>query len=263
MRDSVRFPRPRPMQQVENVSILSTGREQAAFGPRRHEFSPWVMSPGQLISVVMNIFRSASELVGVGELGLVRRGRVVIAAARRRSSCPVPRPRRRPGTRWACLVRCRAVRPCAASPRRPVCRGRSGRCASPPPGRGRRGGGVTVAVVDSGVDANPQFGRRVTIGPDLAAAGRACRPAPTAWARHRDGQHHRGRARAGRRVRRGRPGGADPVHQDQQHRHVRDRGDPAGDQGRGAARRRRHQPVAGHHRRCPGAAGGGRVRAAQ
>ena len=33
-----------------------------------------------------------------------------------------------------------------------------------------RGGGVTVAVVDSGVDANPQFGRRVIIGPDLAAA---------------------------------------------------------------------------------------------
>ena len=31
-----------------------------------------------------------------------------------------------------------------------------------------RGGGVTVAVVDSGVDANPQFGHRVIIGPDLA-----------------------------------------------------------------------------------------------
>jgi type VII secretion-associated serine protease mycosin len=31
-----------------------------------------------------------------------------------------------------------------------------------------RGAGVTVAVVDSGVDANPQFGDRVTIGPDLA-----------------------------------------------------------------------------------------------
>ena len=35
-----------------------------------------------------------------------------------------------------------------------------------------RGAGVTVAVVDSGVDANPQFGDRVTIGPDLA-------PSPT------------------------------------------------------------------------------------
>jgi membrane-anchored mycosin MYCP len=35
-----------------------------------------------------------------------------------------------------------------------------------------RGAGVTVAVVDSGVDANPQFGNRVTIGPDLA-------PSPT------------------------------------------------------------------------------------
>jgi len=31
------------------------------------------------------------------------------------------------------------------------------------------GAGVTVAVVDSGVDANPQFGNRVTIGPDLAS----------------------------------------------------------------------------------------------
>ena len=30
------------------------------------------------------------------------------------------------------------------------------------------GGGVTVAVIDSGVDANPQFGSRVTIGPDLS-----------------------------------------------------------------------------------------------
>lgn len=33
-----------------------------------------------------------------------------------------------------------------------------------------QGAGVTVAVVDSGVDANPQFGDRVTAGPDLAAA---------------------------------------------------------------------------------------------
>jgi len=32
-----------------------------------------------------------------------------------------------------------------------------------------RGGGVTVAIVDSGVDANPQFGHRVISGPDLAA----------------------------------------------------------------------------------------------
>ena len=32
-----------------------------------------------------------------------------------------------------------------------------------------RGGGVTVAVVDSGVDANPQFGHRVIPGPDLVA----------------------------------------------------------------------------------------------
>jgi type VII secretion-associated serine protease mycosin len=30
------------------------------------------------------------------------------------------------------------------------------------------GAGVTVAVIDSGVDANPQFGNRVTLGPDLA-----------------------------------------------------------------------------------------------
>ena len=33
-----------------------------------------------------------------------------------------------------------------------------------------QGAGVTVAVVDSGVDANPQFGDRVTAGPDLAGA---------------------------------------------------------------------------------------------
>ena len=33
-----------------------------------------------------------------------------------------------------------------------------------------RGAGVIVAVVDSGVDANPQFGQRVIPGPDLAAA---------------------------------------------------------------------------------------------
>jgi membrane-anchored mycosin MYCP len=33
-----------------------------------------------------------------------------------------------------------------------------------------KGGGVTVAIIDSGVDANPQFGHRVTAGPDLAAA---------------------------------------------------------------------------------------------
>jgi type VII secretion-associated serine protease mycosin len=32
-----------------------------------------------------------------------------------------------------------------------------------------RGAGVTVAVVDSGVDANPQFGDRVIPGPDLVA----------------------------------------------------------------------------------------------
>jgi len=36
-----------------------------------------------------------------------------------------------------------------------------------------KGGGVTVAVLDSGVDANPQFGQRVTIGPDLAGTSPA------------------------------------------------------------------------------------------
>ena len=35
-----------------------------------------------------------------------------------------------------------------------------------------RGSGVTVAVVDSGVDANPQFGDRVIQGPDLVAGTR-------------------------------------------------------------------------------------------
>jgi type VII secretion-associated serine protease mycosin len=35
-----------------------------------------------------------------------------------------------------------------------------------------RGGGVTVAIVDSGVDANPQFGDRVIPGPDLVAGTR-------------------------------------------------------------------------------------------
>jgi membrane-anchored mycosin MYCP len=33
-----------------------------------------------------------------------------------------------------------------------------------------QGAGVTVAVIDSGVDASPQFGNRVTIGPDLASS---------------------------------------------------------------------------------------------
>lgn len=33
-----------------------------------------------------------------------------------------------------------------------------------------RGRGVTVAVIDSGVDENPQFGQRVIIGPDLAGS---------------------------------------------------------------------------------------------
>jgi membrane-anchored mycosin MYCP len=33
------------------------------------------------------------------------------------------------------------------------------------------GAGVTVAVIDSGVDANPQFGDRVTVGPDLSGGG--------------------------------------------------------------------------------------------
>jgi membrane-anchored mycosin MYCP len=33
-----------------------------------------------------------------------------------------------------------------------------------------RGRGVTVAVIDSGVDTNPQFGRRVIVGPDLAVS---------------------------------------------------------------------------------------------
>ncbi len=33
-----------------------------------------------------------------------------------------------------------------------------------------QGAGVTVALVDSGVDANPQFGDRVAVGPDLAGA---------------------------------------------------------------------------------------------
>ncbi|HEY2278512.1 MAG TPA: S8 family serine peptidase [Streptosporangiaceae bacterium] len=41
-----------------------------------------------------------------------------------------------------------------------------------------RGAGVTVAVVDSGVDANPQFGNRVAVGPDLAPSPAA--PSPDA-----------------------------------------------------------------------------------
>ena len=61
-----------------------------------------------------------------------------------------------------------------------------------------RGAGVTVAVVDSGVDANPQFGDRVTIGPDLAPSptgrprrGPGCR---LRRPRHLGGQHHRRRS---------------------------------------------------------------------
>jgi membrane-anchored mycosin MYCP len=40
-----------------------------------------------------------------------------------------------------------------------------------------RGAGVTVAVVDSGVDANPQFGNRVIAGPDLVAGTKPHIPA--------------------------------------------------------------------------------------
>src|SRR5690349_11436809 len=40
-----------------------------------------------------------------------------------------------------------------------------------------RGGGVTVAIVDSGVDANPQFGNRVIFGPDLVAGTKPGIPA--------------------------------------------------------------------------------------
>ena len=40
-----------------------------------------------------------------------------------------------------------------------------------------RGAGVTVAIVDSGVDANPQFGDRVIPGPDLVAGTRPHIPA--------------------------------------------------------------------------------------
>jgi type VII secretion-associated serine protease mycosin len=45
-----------------------------------------------------------------------------------------------------------------------------------------RGAGVTVAVIDSGVDANPQFGDRVLEGPDLAPSttGPATNAAPDA-----------------------------------------------------------------------------------
>jgi membrane-anchored mycosin MYCP len=40
-----------------------------------------------------------------------------------------------------------------------------------------QGRGVTVAVIDSGVDANPQFGQRVIIGPDLAGSQFSAAPA--------------------------------------------------------------------------------------
>ena len=60
-----------------------------------------------------------------------------------------------------------------------------------------QGAGVTVAVVDSGVDANPQFGDRVTVGPDLAGASPGSGRRGLRGPRHGGGQHHRGRA-AGR-----------------------------------------------------------------
>src|ERR1700761_6685930 len=43
-----------------------------------------------------------------------------------------------------------------------------------------RGAGITGAVIDSGVDATPQFGDRVLAGPDLAPAGGAAGAAPDA-----------------------------------------------------------------------------------
>jgi len=125
------------------------------------------MSLGRAVSVLMDIGPQAG-------VALVRRGRPVIAAV-----CAA-------GLFWSGPAVLAAPRSASAAgslpgplPGCPPQHGIAAPASTPWAQRAlgfssvwdlTRGGGVTVAVVDSGVDANPQFGHRVILGPDLAAA---------------------------------------------------------------------------------------------
>ena len=105
----------------------------------------------------------------VSEVGLTRRGWPVVAACVAGLLLPAPAvqaaPHSReglPGPRPGCPAQQGIVAPAAA----PWAQQELGFASV---WKRTRGAGVTVAVVDSGVDANPQFGDRVIPGPDLVA----------------------------------------------------------------------------------------------
>src|SRR6185437_8246667 len=103
---------------------------------------------------------------GVAEVGVARRGGLALAvcAAALLLTGPVAQaaPQGLPGPRPGCPPQQGVVAPAAA----PWAQQELGFASV---WKRTRGGGVTVAVVDSGVDANPQFGDRVIPGPDLVA----------------------------------------------------------------------------------------------
>jgi membrane-anchored mycosin MYCP len=102
----------------------------------------------------------------VAEVGVARRGGLALAvcAAALLLTGPAVQaaPQGLPGPRPGCPAQQGVVAPAAA----PWAQQELGFASV---WKRTRGGGVTVAVVDSGVDANPQFGDRVIPGPDLVA----------------------------------------------------------------------------------------------
>jgi membrane-anchored mycosin MYCP len=106
---------------------------------------------------------------GVAEVGVARRGGLALAVCAAAFLLTAPAvqaaPHGLPGPRPGCPPQQGAVAPAAA----PWAQRELGFASV---WKRTRGGGVTVAVVDSGVDANPQFGDRVIPGPDLVAGTR-------------------------------------------------------------------------------------------
>jgi len=102
----------------------------------------------------------------VAEVGVARRGGLTLAvcAAALLLTGPAAQaaPQGLPGPRPGCPAQQGVVAPAAA----PWAQQELGFASV---WKRTRGAGVTVAVVDSGVDANPQFGDRVIPGPDLVA----------------------------------------------------------------------------------------------
>jgi membrane-anchored mycosin MYCP len=105
----------------------------------------------------------------VAEVGVARRGGLALAvcAAALLLTGPAAQaaPQGLPGPRPGCPAQPGEVAPAAA----PWAQQELGFASV---WKRTRGAGVTVAVVDSGVDANPQFGDRVIPGPDLVAGTR-------------------------------------------------------------------------------------------